>query len=390
MRVALRQPIEAGATKVLITPLEETDLGNDILLRLAKRRLFQIDSWQIVRSLFQARAVDPGLTRHGWIADRLLERIPTEGYPAARGGFLDAETVWPILLRQELGLSAEPPDLTSLLRWSRDTAATGRFRDLPETSRKGVTEWLVEKIGQVAAVILRGVIELEPPDAVPLGLASSVVFHSETTGRLERAAGKLEERYLGGRTEELSLLRRWSSAATEVVRALRHTDSKAYRQIILPVDTPAWWDEPIATLTPAEQPTRTLKPTQPRTTGMLFDLEAENETATPASTDEPVPEWVGRLVCSSVFSEQKEFAGRGVPLDDLFIRLLGALDRRGGKMTSVALARALRFPTLRLPGLLAKMQRILNVDGYPVLSRDDASDTVELNRDLLLKQFDLV
>ena len=122
----------------------------------------------------------------------------------------------------------------------------------------------------------------------------------------------------------------------------------------------------------------------------LFNLEPEDEPTTPTSTDEPVPEWVRRLVCSSVFNEQKQFAGRGVPLDDLFIKLLGALDRRGGKMTSVALARALQFPSLRLPGLLAKMQRILNVDGYRVLSRDDASDTVELNRDLLLKQFDLV
>ena len=836
MRVALRQPIEEGATKVLITPLEEADLGIDILLRLAKRRLFQIDSWQIVQSLFQARAVDPGLTRHGWIADRLLERIPNEGYPAARGGFLDAETVWPILLRQELGLSAEPPDLTPLLRWSNDTAATGRFRVLPEACRKGVTEWLVEKIGQVAAVILRCVSELELPDSVPLGLAASVVFHPETMGRLERAAGKLEERYMGGKTEEVSLLQRWSSAATEVVRALRHTDSRAYRQVIqradeilrevqadayahlsdisllgfdqrlarfghrlsemlarqtwdqldelkaagdavrdhdqstrevrqiervemahrlvrwvgerkrigdvqpqslseaaaehfrdggfvdwarlslragdpvrelsgayarlveevtkirerqahqfarlladwtaagspiqevlpverileetvaplaaeapvlvlvidgmsvavcrellsdltrhdwvalgepgrafnrpgiatipsvtefsrtsllcgrlrqggaseelagfaehpsllsrcrsgfppllfhkatlqgtddavlaaevrqqiaspqrrivgvvinavddnllkgeqidtrwsrdaikvlpsllhearlagrlvillsdhghvldfetqarpcdggerwraatgspssdelevhghrvlteshrliapwservrygikkngyhggltpqemvipiavlassetyppgwheLPVDTPSWWDEPIATLTPADQPALPLKPTQPRTTGMLFNLEPEDEAATPTSTDEPVPEWVRRLVCSSVFNEQKQLAGRGVPLDDLFIKLLGALDRRGGKMTSAALARALQFPSLRLPGLLAKMQRILNVDGYPVLGRDDASDTVELNRDLLLKQFDLV
>ena len=59
-------------------------------------------------------------------------------------------------------------------------------------------------------------------------------------------------------------------------------------------------------------------------------------------------------------------------------------------MTSVALARALEFPALRLPGLLAKVQRVLNIDGYAVLSRDDASDTVELNRELLLKQFDLV
>jgi hypothetical protein len=32
--MALREPIEEDATKVLITPLEETDLGNDILLRL--------------------------------------------------------------------------------------------------------------------------------------------------------------------------------------------------------------------------------------------------------------------------------------------------------------------------------------------------------------------
>jgi hypothetical protein len=59
-------------------------------------------------------------------------------------------------------------------------------------------------------------------------------------------------------------------------------------------------------------------------------------------------------------------------------------------MTSVALARALEFPPVRLPGLLAKAERILNVDGYDALRRDEASDTVELNRDLLLKQFDLV
>jgi hypothetical protein len=50
----------------------------------------------------------------------------------------------------------------------------------------------------------------------------------------------------------------------------------------------------------------------------------------------------------------------------------------------------LEFPAVRLPGLLAKAERILNVDGYDVLRRDDASDTIELNRGLLLKQFDLI
>jgi hypothetical protein len=45
---------------------------------------------------------------------------------------------------------------------------------------------------------------------------------------------------------------------------------------------------------------------------------------------------------------------------------------------------------MRLLGLIAIVQRVLNVDGYPVIARDEASDTIQLNRELLLQQFDLV
>jgi len=109
-----------------------------------------------------------------------------------------------------------------------------------------------------------------------------------------------------------------------------------------------------------------------------------------SKADEPTPQWVKRLLTSPVFEQQKGLGGRGLPGNEVFTKLLSLLDRRGGKLTSVALARALEFPALRLPGLLAKAQRVLNIDGYAVLSRDDTSDTVELNRELLLKQFDLV
>ena len=94
--MALREPMPDGATRVLITPLDEGELGDDILLRLAKRRLFQIDSWQIVRSLFQARAVDPGLTRHGLdcrhaAGSNSLERLPggPRGISRRRDGLAD-------------------------------------------------------------------------------------------------------------------------------------------------------------------------------------------------------------------------------------------------------------------------------------------------------------
>jgi hypothetical protein len=70
--------------------------------------------------------------------------------------------------------------------------------------------------------------------------------------------------------------------------------------------------------------------------------------------------------------------------------LLKAIDARNGKITMAALARALQLAPLRMPGFLSTCQRLLNVDGYDVLSRDDASETVQLDKALLLKQFDLV
>lgn len=835
MRLALRRPVDPNTTKVLITPLEEKDLSEDILLRLAKRRLFGVDSWQIVRSLFAAHAVDPRLTKSGWIAEMLLDLVPAEGYPAARGGFLDADTVWPFLLRHTIGLAAVSPDLTALLKWSLRGETTARFRLAPRAFQQGAMQWLAEKAGPVAEIVLGCVARLDRPDAVPLGLAAGVVYHPAAIGKLERAVGKLEERFLSGASPDAGLMQRWSTAATEVTRALWHTDVKAYRQtlqrtdeilselqgegfaylsdvspigfdqrlsrfdqqlsavleakawddlgtlketrqavrdhdqsaretrrleradmavrlvrwlgeqshgartepkslaesaaehlryggfvdwarlslrsgdpvqglsetyarlfeavtklreeqakqfaqlladwtaagsqsdevipiervleqivaplaaenpvlvividgmsvavcrellsdltrhewialcepdrtsnrpaiatlpsvtefsrtsllcgrlqagaaneeragfaehpallarcrsgsppllfhratlqetedavlaadvrheigsahrkivgvivnavddhllkggqidtrwsrdeikmlsallheartakrlVVLvadhghvldcqtqarpcdggerwraasgdpapdellvqgqrvlveghrmiapwservrygsmkngyhgglspqemvvpiavlsstdrfpadwhehPVDTPAWWDEPAVVVATPAQPASVLKPKQ-LPPGQLFDLEGQEEPPASAKAEEVTPEWVSRLLTSPVFEEQKRLGGRGLPADDVFAKLLGTLDRRGGKLTSVALARALEFPPLRLSGLLAKSQRVLNIDGYAVLSRDDASDTVELNRELLLKQFDLV
>lgn len=836
MRVALQQPVDERTTKVLITPLVDTELSEDILLRLAKHRLFPIDAWQIVRSLFQVRAIDPRLTRHSWIADTLLDAVSADGYPAARGGFLDAETVWPLLLRKYVGLEAEAPDLTSILKWSLDPETTTRFRQAPPLFQAAAIEWLSEQAGLVADLVLQCVVRLDRADAVPLGLAMGVVFHPDASGRLDKATGKLEERFLGGKTPDPKLMLRWCAAATEVVRGLRHTESRAYRQtlqrtdeilteiqadtfarlsdtsplgfdqrlgrfgqnlaetvarrswelldelhsahlsvrshdqstrdvrrldrvemsmrlvrwlgeqgptgnnkaksfpeaaeqhlhdggfvdwarlslragdpvralseayanlfdavrairerqsqhfaqlladwttagsqsndiipvervldqivapiaaesqvlvividgmsvavcrelladltrhewialsepgraanrpglatipsvtefsrtsllsgrlcqgssteeqsgfaehaamsarcrsgfppilfhkvslqdatdavlaaevrkeiasahrrivgvvvnavddhllkgeqvdtrwsrdeikvlrpllheariarrkvvlisdhghvldcqatfrpsdagerwrkasgvptadellveghrvlveshrliapwservrygikkngyhggltpqemvvpiIVLsstddvpagwqeqPVDIPAWWDEPTSETVQIAPPAPKLKPPTPKVPSLLFDFDAETQSTSATATPDTTPEWVKRLVKSPVFDEQKQLAGRGLPTDEVLAKFLCTLDRRGGKMTTVALARALAFPEVRLPGLLAKAQRILNVDGYAVLNRDDASDTIELNRELLLKQFDLV
>ena len=138
-----------------------------------------------------------------------------------------------------------------------------------------------------------------------------------------------------------------------------------------------------------------LKPSKPRGLGPLFDYVQEatavvQPVAVAATPEESVPEWIQAFFASPILAEQKHLAGRTVPADEIIIKLLTALDRRGGKLTSTALARAIDYPLLRLRGLLAVMQRVLNIDGYAVLTRDEASDTVELHRDLLCRQFDLV
>src|SRR5688572_1653340 len=49
IRQALREQASADAIKVLLTPLVDKDLSEDILLRMAKQHLFRINSWEMVR-----------------------------------------------------------------------------------------------------------------------------------------------------------------------------------------------------------------------------------------------------------------------------------------------------------------------------------------------------
>jgi hypothetical protein len=67
----------------------------------------------------------------------------------------------------------------------------------------------------------------------------------------------------------------------------------------------------------------------------------------------------------------------------------GSLDRQGGILTPAALAQALAIPPLRLDGLIAKLQRLLNLDGYEVLRHDRQRDVVELDLAKLKRQFEL-
>jgi hypothetical protein len=149
--------------------------------------------------------------------------------------------------------------------------------------------------------------------------------------------------------------------------------------------SPSWWDE-------AEILPRTSKqPPAPPPPGMLFDKhpQARPPVASVAVAPEvgDVPAWVEATLASEVFESQKRLATRGYPGDDTIKKLLTILEARGNTSTFAAISRSLPHPLFRLKGLLSQVQRVLNIDGYPVIAVDTESESVVLQKHILLVQF---
>src|SRR5262245_56581612 len=140
--VSLGEGKEAVAAPLLLvlTPLDEAQLGLDVLARLAGRQLYRIEPWHMVRDLFRARAIDPRLPSQAWLAEALLQHIPQGGYPPVASGVLDADTVWKHLLTQYLELPDGRPDAVALLAWSLSTSHLHRYEVLSEAFRTALRQ----------------------------------------------------------------------------------------------------------------------------------------------------------------------------------------------------------------------------------------------------------
>ncbi|MFM7165475.1 MAG: hypothetical protein ACKO3T_09530 [Planctomycetaceae bacterium] len=112
--------------------------------------------------------------------------------------------------------------------------------------------------------------------------------------------------------------------------------------------------------------------------------------AQPAFSSTTVPLWIEQLMASPRFEEQQKNAGRIRLNREEFARILQAINDRGGRTTVAALSHQLNISLHRLDGRLAIFQRVLNMDGSVIFRRDHASDTVEIDRNLLQRQFELL
>jgi hypothetical protein len=98
--------------------------------------------------------------------------------------------------------------------------------------------------------------------------------------------------------------------------------------------------------------------------------------------------WVETLFDSAVYLAIKSRSGRGIN-DEQLRALLELMNIHQGQVMDAMIIRQLSIPKLRLRGFLSKAQKLLNVDGYPILSVDRDSQTVKLNINDLKQQFEL-
>lgn len=150
---------------------------------------------------------------------------------------------------------------------------------------------------------------------------------------------------------------------------------KGWAPVHLP--QPTWWSAPAAepeAAAPVQPPRRPgRREAAAPAAGVLFELAAP-------------PPLVEAVLASEMFAAQHALTPRKVPLPKIRAALAGLIDANGTLPLGVVAQHAGERPE-RASGFVTTMQRIFNVDSYPVLSLTDEGRTVRLELSLLREQF---
>lgn len=227
VREALREAERRKRRIVLLTRLQQADLGHDVVARLARCRLFAIDHWATLCALFRAKELDPSICDPA-IAQALIEYAPPDGYPPVSAGILDAGTVWRALGRHVFDMGESEPDLVSLLLWASSTSGSARYLAAAPELRSSLRKRLTGSLGEAAGAVLQFIESGAGADALALAVTCQVVYGEGTDPApvLEAAAARMEQ-YHGQRPIPPAIGRVLGRLATDAVADLDRRDDDA-------------------------------------------------------------------------------------------------------------------------------------------------------------------
>ncbi|MEU6715455.1 BREX-2 system phosphatase PglZ [Nonomuraea sp. NPDC046802] len=219
---------------VVLTDVDDADLGLAIRARLVHERLTALRPWEMVKQSFDAPVLDPLLVAEHWAASALTGWEPAGGWAKAPGGALTRDHALGHLASVVFGSSREGipyltpgyPDAISILRWSLDPIAVARLEGLAEDIRDGLIHWLSESTGPAGTWTLRAVQMGHGGDALPLALISGLLWpeKGKIPSSVTEARGLVRAR-IGGADLRPDQAQSWSRAATALLGQLDHPDS---------------------------------------------------------------------------------------------------------------------------------------------------------------------
>lgn len=202
VRAALAERDVLDVWLVILTELSESELGAEVLARLARRRLEFIDPWDAAARAFGLTEVDPLLREKPQLADLLLRYRPTSGYPRVPSMMLMREHALDAICTYGLRL----PALASrggplLLEWLATAGSGLLWNELPTQAQDELAGWWASVAGIAGelapSLLARGV----ERDAIAFGLAGDAIAASGD----KTAAGFLAARIgSGGVVDQLA------------------------------------------------------------------------------------------------------------------------------------------------------------------------------------------
>jgi hypothetical protein len=238
VREALLRADEENKPAVLLCAMPENALGDDVLSRLAKQKVFAPQVREMVAELFSARIIDPRVLKSKPLMNGLLERVPLQGYTPVPGGTLDLQTAWLALLSQIVGEPVEFPSLTQFLEWTLTPERQRRLLGMEQDLRDAFGDWFVRTRGEAARFMLAALESGHGNDLIPLGAVMGLVFDPQHHRDAEHQAarGRLEK-YLQGRSIDAEAAMGWYRASQSVLTQWPATlGSQVRRQTLTRLD----------------------------------------------------------------------------------------------------------------------------------------------------------
>lgn len=170
---------------VVLTDVDDDDLGDTVLAHLLDGRLITPDPWDALRGNFSATTIEPalyrGVSNDRAVANGLLAVLSPDSYTPAPGGVLTRDHAMTTLARDVLKIVRDPGvevDQLAILEWTRSADTPAHLADLKARGGaelfEAATRWLGSRAGLLAEPLSALLATDRINDMVPLGVVAGL------------------------------------------------------------------------------------------------------------------------------------------------------------------------------------------------------------------------